>query len=184
MLNAFLRRLRELGYTQGQIIVIERRYAEGSPDRLCELAADLIGGNVDVVVAVSTTAARAAKQENGTIPIVAIGMADPGADELVVSLARPGENVTGTTFVGPELVAKSLQLLHEVVSGLSLVAALWHPNAYSKRTMAGIVNEIEVAARGLRIRLQLVPAPSPEDIHGDDQRACRRPHCNTQSNVV
>ena len=126
----------------------------------------MIGSNVDVVVAVSTTAALAARQENGTIPIVAIGMADPVADELVVSLARPGGNVTGTTFVGPELVAKRLQLLHEIVPGLSRVAALWHPNAYSKRTMAGVVNEIEVAARGLGIQLQLVPVLSPDDIAG------------------
>jgi len=166
MLNAFLQELYELGYAQAQNIVIERRYAEGSPDRLPELAADLVGGHIDVVVAVSTTAARAAKHENGTIPIVAIGMADPVADELVVSLARPGGNVTGTAFVGPELVAKSLQLLHEIVPGLSRVAALWHPNAYSKRTMASIVNQIEVAASELRIRLQLVPALNPEDIVG------------------
>jgi putative tryptophan/tyrosine transport system substrate-binding protein len=137
MLNAFLQSLYGLGYTQGQNIVVERRYAEGSSDRLRELAAELIECKVEVVVAASTTAARAAKQQNGTIPIVAIGMADPVADELVVSLARPGGNVTGTTFVGPELVAKRLQLLREVVPGLSRVAALWHPNAYSERTMAG-----------------------------------------------
>jgi len=166
VVNAFLQRLYELGYTQGQNMVVVRRYAEGNSDRLRELAGDLIGGNVDVVVALSTTAALAAKQENGTIPIVAIGMADPVADELVVSLGRPGGNVTGTSFVGPELVAKRLQLLREMVPGLSRVAALWHPNAYSKRTMAGVVNEIEVAARGLALRLQLLPALSPDDIAG------------------
>jgi len=166
VVNAFLQRLYELGYTQGQNIVVVRRYAEGDSDRLRELAGDLIGGNVDVVVALSTTAALAAKQENRTIPIVAIGMADPVADELVVSLGRPGGNVTGTSFVGPELVAKRLQLLREMVPGLSRVAALWHPNAYSKRTMAGVVNEIEVAARGLALRLQLLPALSPDDIAG------------------
>ena len=166
VINAFLQRLYELGYTQGQNIVVVRRYAEGNSDRLRELADDLIGGNVDVVVALSTTAALAAKHANGTIPIVAIGMADPVADELVVSLARPGGNVTGTSFVGPELVAKRLQLLREMVPGLSRVAALWHPNAYSKRTMAGVVTETEVAARGLGLRLQLVPALSPDDIAG------------------
>src|SRR5215467_3865601 len=166
VINAFQQRLQELGYTQGQNIVVVRKYAEGNSDRLRELAGDLIGGNVDVVVALSTTAALAAKQENGTIPIVAIGMADPVADELVVSLGRPGGNVTGTSFVGPELIAKRLQLLREMVPGLSRVAALWHPNAYSKRTMAGVVNEIEVAARGLALRLQLLPALSPDDIAG------------------
>lgn len=166
MLNVFLQRLYELGYAQGQNIVVERRFAEGSPDRLREMAADLIERHVDVVVAASTTAARAAKQENGTIPIVAIGMADPVADELVVSLARPGGNVTGTSFVGPELVAKRLELLREVVPGLSRAVALWHPNAYSERTMALIVSEMQAAARGFGIRLQLVAALSPNDLAG------------------
>ena len=117
----------------------------------------------DIIVAFSTTAARPAKQATGTIPIVAVAMADPVADELVASLARPGGNVTGTTFLGPELVSKRLQLLREVVPGLSRVAALWHPDAYSKRTMAGVRNEIEVAARTLGLELQLVPAGSPDD---------------------
>ena len=166
MLNAFVQGLRELGYTEGQNIVIERQYAEWNSDRLHALAADLIGRKVDAVVAVSTTAARAARQATGTIPIVAIGMADPVADELVASLARPGGNVTGTTFIGPELIAKRLQLLREVVPGLSRVAALWHPNAYSERTMAGVVNEIEVAARTLGMQLQLVPAVTPDDFAG------------------
>ena len=166
VINAFLQRLQELGYTQGQNIMVVRKYAEGNSDRLRELAHELIRGNVDIIVALSTTAALAAKQENGTIPIVAIGMADPVADELVVSLGRPGGNVTGTSFVGPELVAKRLQLLREMVPGLSRVAALWHPNAYSKRTMTGVVKEIETAAKGFGLRLQLVPALSPDDIAG------------------
>jgi putative ABC transport system substrate-binding protein len=92
-----------------------------------------------------------------------MGMADPVADDLVASLRRPGGNVTGTTFVGPELVAKRLQLLREVVPGLSRVAALWHPNAYSERTMAALLNEIEVAAQTLGLQLQLVPAVGPDD---------------------
>jgi putative ABC transport system substrate-binding protein len=91
-------------------------------------------------------------------------MADPVADELVASLARPGGNVTGTSFLGPELVARRLQLLREVVPGLSRVAALWHPHAYSERTMAGVLNEIEVAARTLGLQLQLVSAVGPDDI--------------------
>jgi putative tryptophan/tyrosine transport system substrate-binding protein len=93
-------------------------------------------------------------------------MADPVADELVASLARPGVNVTVTTFLGPELVAKRLQLLREVVRGLSRVAALWHPHAYSERTMAGVLKEVEAAARTLGMQLQLVPADSPDDIAG------------------
>ena len=163
MLNAFLQGLQEIGYTEGQNLAIERRYADGSSDRLRELAAELVRRKPDIIVAFSTTAARPAKQATGTIPIVAVAMADPVADELIASLARPGGNVTGTTFLGPELVAKRLQLLREVVPGLSRVAALWHPNAYSERTMAGVLNEIEVAARTLGLQLQLVPAVGPDD---------------------
>ena len=125
--KAFLRGLHELGYIEGQNITVQQEYAEWKADRLRELAAKLVDAKVDVIVAVSTPAARAAKEATSTIPILAIAMADPVADGLVASLARPGGNVTGTTFLGPELVAKRLQLLREVVPGLSRVAALWHP---------------------------------------------------------
>jgi putative ABC transport system substrate-binding protein len=91
-------------------------------------------------------------------------MADPVGDELVASLARPGGNVTGTTFLGPELVAKRLQLLRDVVPGLVRVAALWHPHAYGEPTMANIVKSIEDAARTLGMQLQLVPADRPDEI--------------------
>jgi len=90
-------------------------------------------------------------------------MADPVEDELVASLARPGGNITGTTFLGPELVAKRLQLLREVVPGLSRVVALWHPGAYGERTMAHVLEGIEGAAQSLGMQLQLVPARSPDD---------------------
>ena len=165
-LNAFLQGLHELGYTEGQNLAIESQYADWSSDRLRELAAEMVRRKPDIIVVLSTTAARAAKQATGTIPIVAIGMADPVADDLVASLARPGGNVTGTAFLGPELVAKRLQLLQQVVPGLSRVAALWHPHAYSERTMAGVLNEIEVAARTLGLQLQLVPAVGPDDLAG------------------
>jgi putative ABC transport system substrate-binding protein len=165
-INSFIQGLRELGYTEGQNVTIQQEFAEGNADRLSELANKLIAAKVDVIVAFSTTAARAAKQATSTIPIVAIAMADPVADGLVASLARPGGNVTGTTFLGPELVAKRLQLLQEVVPGLSRVAVLWHPQAYSERTMAGVVNGIEVAARTLGMQLQLVPAASADDFAG------------------
>jgi len=123
----------------------------------------LVRHKPDIIVAFSTTAALQVKQATATIPIVAVAMADPVADELVTSLARPGGNVTGTTFLGPELVSKRLQLLRELFPGLSRVAALWHPNAYSERTMADVRNEIEVAARTLGLQLELVPAVSPDD---------------------
>ena len=122
--------------------------------------------NVDVIVTLSTTAARPAKQATSLIPIVAIGMADPVADELVGSLARPGANVTGTTFLGPQLVTKRLQLLSEIVPQHSRVAVLWHPRAYGDRTMDGMVKEAEYAAQTLGMQLQFVPANSPDEITG------------------
>jgi putative tryptophan/tyrosine transport system substrate-binding protein len=161
--NAFLRGLQELGYKEGQNLTVEREYANGSSDRLRELASELVGRKPGIIVALSTTAALPLKRATSTIPIVAIGMADPVADELVESLARPGGNVTGTSFLGPELVARRLQLLGEVVPGLTRVAALWHPAAYSERTMAGVRNEVELAARTLGLQLQLEPAASPDD---------------------
>ena len=165
-LNSLVAGLRELGYSEGQNIVIERAFGESNADRLRQLAAELVKRQVDVIVAFSTTAARPAKQATSVIPIVAFGMADPVEDDLVASLARPGGNVTGTTFLGPELVAKRLQLLSGVVPQHSRVAILWHPRAYGDRTMAGMVKEAEHAAQTLGIQLQFVPATSPEDITG------------------
>jgi len=162
-LEPFYRGLQELGYVEGRNLVLERRDGEWRSDRLPELAAELVALKVDVIVAWSTPAALAAKQSTNTIPIIAAVMADPIADELVTNLARPGGNITGTTFLGPELVAKRLQLLGEVVPGLSRVAALWHPHAYGERTMAGVLREIEGAARSLGMQLQLVPASGPDD---------------------
>ncbi len=165
-LNSLLVGLRELGYTEGDNIGIERKFGENKSDRLSEVAVELVERQVDVIVALSTTAARAAKQATSLIPIVAIAMADPVDDELVVSLARPGRNVTGTTFLGPELVAKRLQLLGEFVPQPSHVAVLWHPRAYGERTMTGMLKEIERAAQTMGMQLQLVPAAGPEDIGG------------------
>jgi putative ABC transport system substrate-binding protein len=165
-LKAFVAGLRELGYVDGQNIAIERELSEANADRLREAAAELVKHNVDVIVTLSTTAARPAKQATSVIPIVAIGMADPIDDELVAGLARPGGNVTGTTFLGPQLVTKRLQLLSEVVPQHSRVAVLWHPRAYSDRTMDGMVKEAKDAARTLGMQLQFAPANSPEEITG------------------
>jgi putative ABC transport system substrate-binding protein len=165
-LDAFMPALRELGYTEGQNIAFDRKFADGDANRLSGLAEQLVERRVDAIVALATPAARAAKKATSAIPIVAIGMADPVEDELASSLARPGGNVTGTTFFGPELVSKRLQLLKEIVPGLSRVVVLWHPGAYGERTMAGMLKEIESAAQSLGARLQLVPAASPADLGG------------------
>jgi putative ABC transport system substrate-binding protein len=163
-LDPFYLGLHELGYVEGQTLAIERRDGDWKPDQLPALAAELVRLKVDIIVAWSTPAARAAKQVTNSIPIIAAVMADPVGDELVANLARPGGNVTGTTFLGPELVAKRLQLLRDVVPGLARVAALWHPHAYGERTMANIVKDVEGAARTLGIQLRLVPADGPNEI--------------------
>jgi putative tryptophan/tyrosine transport system substrate-binding protein len=164
MLRAFVAGSQSLGYIDGQNIVFERRFANGDVNRLRALANELVEQRVDIIVAISTTAARAAKQATSAIPIVAIGMADPVEDELVASLARPGGNVTGTAFLGPELVSRRLQLLKELVPRLSRVAVLWHPLAYSERTMTGMLKETEGAANTLGTKLQFVPAARVDDI--------------------
>src|SRR5262245_59467367 len=165
-LNSVVTGLRELGYVEGQNIAIERGFGEANADRLREVVAELVGHGPDVIVALSTTAARPLKQATSVVPVVVVAMADPVEDELVASLARPGGNVTGTTFLGPELVAKRLQLLSEVVPQHSRVAVLWHPHAYGDRTMAGMLKEAEQAAQVLGMQLQFFPAASPEDIEG------------------
>jgi putative tryptophan/tyrosine transport system substrate-binding protein len=159
----FLQGLHELGYTEGQNLIIEVRFADWKLDRLPAFAAELVALKVDLIVAVATPAARAAKQATSTIPIVAVSMGDPIGDELVTSLGSPGGNVTGTTFLGPELVAKRFGLLKQAIPGVSRVAALWHPGAYGERTMKGFLKESEVAARALGVKLQLVSAANPAE---------------------
>lgn len=166
ILKGFVAGLSELGYVEGQNITIDREFSDANADRLRELAAELVKRKVEVIVALSTTAARPAKQATSTIPIVAINMADPVDDELVASLARPGGNVTGTTFLGPELVTKRLQLLSEIVLEHSHVDVVWHPDAYGDRTMDGMLKEAEHAAPILGMQLQFVPVTKPEEIAG------------------
>jgi ABC-type uncharacterized transport system substrate-binding protein len=155
--------LRDFGYVDSQNIAIEYRSAEGKLERLPELAAELVRLNVDIIVTLATPGALAAKQATNTIPIIVAAMADPARDGLVASLARPGGNVTGTTFLGPELIPKRLGLLKEAVPGVSRVAVLWHPGVYSERTMADMLKETEAAARMLGVHLQLLGAAGPND---------------------
>jgi putative ABC transport system substrate-binding protein len=163
LVEAFRQRLRDLGYVESQTAAIEYRSAEGKLERLPELAAELVGLKVDVIVTLATPAALAAKQATSTIPIVVAAMADPVRDGLVASLARPGGNITGSTFLGPELVPKRLELLKEAVPKVSRVAVLWHPGVYSERTMRDMVKETEGAARTLGVQLQLLGVGGPND---------------------
>jgi putative ABC transport system substrate-binding protein len=162
-LDAFRAELRERGYVEGQTIAIEPRGADGKQDRLAGLAAELVQLKVDVIVAGSGAAAVAAKHATATIPIVMVGAGDPVRLGLVASLARPGANVTGLTSVSDELWLKQLELLKEVVPGLSRVAVLWNPAAPSHRLA---LRGIEAAARKLSLRVGLYAARSPDDLEG------------------
>ncbi len=164
-LEAFRQGLRERGWVEGQNIVIEYRWAEGRVERFPSLAADLVSLRPDLLVTVTTPGARAAKQATSTIPIVMVYVIDPIGQGLVASLARPGGNITGQTFVvGPEIVGKQLELLKEVVPRVSRVAALWHPGAYAERTRRDMLKETEVAARALGVQLQLVEVRGSSDL--------------------
>jgi putative ABC transport system substrate-binding protein len=128
-MEAFRQGLRELGYVEGQNIAIEFRHEGRTFDRLPELAAELVRQKIDVLVAVTTNAALAAKNVTSTIPIVFMGVTDPVAAGLVESLARPGRNITGITNIAAVLAGKRLELLKETVPKLSRLAILWDPNA-------------------------------------------------------
>jgi putative ABC transport system substrate-binding protein len=163
-LEAFRQGLRERGYVEGQNIVIEYRVADGKIERLPSLANELARLKVDLIVAVATPAARAAQQATTTIPVVAVAMGDPVRDGLVASLARPGGNITGSTFLGPELVPKRLELLKEALPKVSRVAALWHPGAFGERTSQDMLKGTEAAARTLGVHLQLVEVRRPDEL--------------------
>ena len=163
LVGAFRQGLRDLGYVDGQNVVIEYRSAEGKRERLPALAAELVALKVNVLVTLATSGALASRQATNTVPVVVAAMADPARDGFVASLARPGGNITGSTFLGPELIPKRLGLLKEIVPGASRVAVLWHPGVYSERTMTDMVKETENAARRLALRLQFVGAVGPAD---------------------
>ena len=122
--EAFRRRLRELGYVEGKNLVIEYRYAEGKLERLPALAAELVGLKVDVIVTVSS-AVLAAKKASATIPIVFALASDPVGSGFVSSLARPGGNITGLSMMAPDLDGKRLELLKEAFPKIARVAFLW-----------------------------------------------------------
>lgn len=163
-LIAFGQGLREYGYIDGQNVHIELRAADLKVERFPALAGELVRLNVDLIVASNSLAARAVQQATTTIPIVVPVMGDPVGDGLVSSLARPGGNITGLTFLGPQLVPKRLALLKEALPTISQVAALWHPGAYGERTMSDMMNEAEEAALNLGVHLRLVAVHAPDKL--------------------
>jgi ABC-type uncharacterized transport system substrate-binding protein len=164
-LKVFYQGLREYGYIDGQNILIEVRSADSKVERFPALASELVRLNVDLIVAANSLAARAAQQATTAIPIVVPVMGDPVGDGLVASLARPGGNITGLTFLGPQLVPKRLALLKEALPTASRIAGLWHPAAYGERTMNDMMNEAEAAARTLGVHLRLVAVHGPDELH-------------------
>jgi len=156
--SPFLLGLRELGYIEGQTIVIECRAAEGQYERLPALAAELVEMKVDVLFAATHPDADAAKTATQSIPIVMVVTGDPVAHGLVASLARPGGNVTGLSYYATELSAKRLGLLKDTIPGLAQVAVLAHP-ATAHLTLP----DTEAAARTLGLRLQILRVSNPNE---------------------
>jgi len=153
--EAFRQGLRELGYVDGQNIILEIQSADGKLQRLPDLAAELVRVKVNVIVTEGTPAGQAAKKATQMIPIVMASSGNAVGAGLVASLARPGGNITGSSFLGTETISKGLELLKEVVPRVSRVAFLYDPdNAANVVTL----RESEAAARELGVRLQPLEA--------------------------
>ena len=161
-LEAFRQGLRELGYVEGQTIILEPRWAEGEDNRYSALVADLVRLKVHVIVAVGGRATQIAKQATRTIPIVMSVVIDPVGSGLVSSLARPAGNVTGLSVMATDLVGKQFEVLKQAVPEISRVALLWNPDNPGS---APQVREAEAAARALGMRLQVLEARGPQEIN-------------------
>jgi len=160
-LEAFRQELRELGYVEGQNLVIEYRFAEGKDERLAALAAELVQLKVDVIVAGGTAAIRAAQQATRTIPIVMAGTPDPVGQGFVTSLARPGGNTTGLSLLSAELPGKRLEILKETVPQSTRIAVLANP---ANASHASDLHHVTEAARALGLSLHLVEVRRAEEL--------------------
>jgi putative ABC transport system substrate-binding protein len=147
--------LRELGYVEGGTVIIESRWADDKYERLPELAAELVRSNIDVIVTFGTPGSLAAKAATTTIPIVVANMGDPF--RVVASLARPSGNITGLSFFAPELFAKRIELLKELMPLLTRMATLFNPGA------PGDVKAMEATAQSLKVELQQFPVRGPSE---------------------
>jgi putative ABC transport system substrate-binding protein len=150
--EALLQALRELNWIEGRNIVIERRFSAGNFDRLREFAAELVRLKVDAIVAVASAGTQAAKDATASIPICFVNAGDPVGQGFVMSLARPGGNVTGVSFdASPDITAKQLQLILETVPKASRVAVLWNPTSPFLRSYWSVA---QAAAPALGVVLQ------------------------------
>jgi len=153
-------RLRELGYVEGQNIIIERRYAEGRAEKFQEFAAEMVRLKADLIITITTPAALAAKNATTTIPVVIPTAIDPVGTGLIASLAHPGGNITGGAILTGEMAAKRLELLKEVVPSLSRTAVLWN-SANPANALAW--RDTQDAARALGVILQPHEVQGPKD---------------------
>jgi putative tryptophan/tyrosine transport system substrate-binding protein len=159
--EAFRQGLRELGYVEGQNVVLEFRDVEGKAERLSDLASELIRLKVDVIVTSSTPAIQAVKQATAIIPIVMAFSGDPVGTGLVASLAKPGGNITGLSDIGPEISGKQLELLKEAFPTISHVALFLNPSNQANRLR---LKAAEVTAGELKVRIQALEVQSANDL--------------------
>ncbi len=162
-MDAFRQGLRDLGWVEGQNLIIEWRWMQGRPERLPELAEELVRLNPDVILAATSTQVEAVRQKTKMIPIVFGSHADPVGVGHVASLARPGGNVTGISMLMTDLSVKKLELLKESVSGASRIAVLWNPTTPSHPPA---LKAVEAAARSLGVQLHPVEARVLEEFDG------------------
>ena len=161
--EAFRRGLHDLGH-EGRSLAIEFRDAQGRPERLDALAAELVASKVDVIVTAGSLPAIAARRATERVPIVFIGAADPVTSGMVASLAQPGGNLTGLSLLLPELVGKRLELFKQAVPSIRRVAVLWQPGGSGARTEQDLLKGAETAALALGLELRFVEARRPADI--------------------
>jgi putative ABC transport system substrate-binding protein len=161
LVGPFREGLRELGYVEGQNIVIEYRWAEGKYERFPALSAELLTQRVEVIVTAGTPASLAVKKATTSVPLVMVGVGDPVATGLVASLARPGGNITGLTSIGEETEGKRLELLRGVIPKLSHVTVFWNPE---NPTLLTTLKEMRDAAQVLKIKVQVLAVRTPGDL--------------------
>ena len=156
---AFFAALQDLGYTEGQNLTVEYRFANARFERLPELATELVGLKLDVIVSPSTQSLRALQQATSTIPIVMVFPGDPVGAGLVKSLAHPGANITGTSLMYPDIGGKQLELLKEIVPTMERVVIFGNSKNAS---VALLMGAIEAAARLMGLQASLVSVTSPD----------------------
>jgi putative ABC transport system substrate-binding protein len=163
LVRAFREGLRDLGYVEGDTILIEYRWAEGDYSRFPALIAELVALQPSVIVTAGTPAALAVAKATDVIPCVMVAVGDPVGTGLIHSLAKPGGNLTGLTSIAPELEGKRLALLREVVPKLAQLAVCWNPdNPFHVIS----VKQVQTAADLLTIKVHFVEVRTSEDIEG------------------